>query len=429
MPASRNYRLIDGGRIRSLRTAQKANSPAELIVDRKEGRTVATEKDFLKVLDAIREIAPTLRSNGRRAEKENWIPQANIELLENTGLFGVAVPERFGGLDLPAAQQAALLTETARSCGSTGWVSMVWVTTAWMATLYPDAAQEEVFSDGQVRVSGGFTPSGTLVPTEGGYVLNGSWRFNTGVRGARWNVCTALAENGHGQVEELFPLVPTAELTLADDWDVFGAAGTGSVTSTAQDVFVPAHRVVDASVYEAATKGRWNAHLTGRNYSLLSYILATTASTFIGLAQAALDEFVARLPGKGITYTNWSEQKEHPHIQFQVAMAANKIASCEGLQRALLETVQRRADNGEKMTLEEKATVRGQLAFVAQTAKEAVAMLLTLSPASSIARGAALQRIHRDVTALSLHGLLAPIGSLEAQGRVLLGLEPGTEYL
>ncbi|MFE7651032.1 acyl-CoA dehydrogenase family protein [Streptomyces phaeoluteigriseus] len=390
---------------------------------------VATEKDFLKVLEAIQEIAPTLRGNGRRAEEENWIPRTNIELLESTGLFGVAVPERFGGLDLPAQQQAALLTETARACGSTGWVSVVWVTTAWMATLYPDTAQEEVFADGKVRVSGGFTPSGTLVPTEGGYVLNGSWRFNTGVLGAHWNVCTALVEHEDGQVEEVFPLVPTGELTTADDWDVFGAAGTGSVTSTAKDVFVPAHRVVDAAVYESATADRWNAHLTGRNYSLFSYILAVTTSAFIGLAKAALDEFAARLPGKGITYTNWSEQKEHPHIQFQVAMAANKIASCEGLQRALLETVQRRADNGEQMTLEEKATVRGQLAFVAQTTKEAVAMLLTLSPASSITRGMALQRIHRDITALSLHGLLAPIGSLEAQGRVLLGLEPGTEYL
>ncbi|MFE6621142.1 acyl-CoA dehydrogenase family protein [Streptomyces sp. NPDC057740] len=381
------------------------------------------------MLEAIREIAPTLRGNGVRAEEENWIPEANIELLENAGLFRAAVPERFGGLDLPADQQAALLTETARACGSTGWVSMVWVTTAWMATLYPDAAQEEVFADGSVRISGGFSPSGSLVPTEGGYILNGSWRFNTGVRGAHWNVCTALVEHEDGRVEELFPLVPAGELTVGDDWDVFGGAGTGSVTSTAKDVFVPEHRVVDASVYEAATADRWNADLTGRNYGLLSYILATTASVFIGLGQAALDEFIARLPGKGITYTNWSEQKEHPHIQIQVAVAANKIASCAGLQRALLETVQRRADHGERMTLEEKATVRGQLAFVAQTTKDAVGALLTLSPASSIARSAVLQRVHRDVTALSLHGLLAPIGSLEAQGRVLLGSDPGTEYL
>ncbi|MFE4378320.1 acyl-CoA dehydrogenase family protein [Streptomyces cyaneofuscatus] len=389
----------------------------------------AAGKDFPTLLDAIRGIVPKLRANSPEAEERRRIPDENIALLDEAGVFGMAVPERFGGSDLPAWQQAAAFAEIARACGSSGWVTMVWVTTGWMASLYPDKAQEEVFAGGSVRVSGGFTASGTLVSTEGGYVLNGSWRFNTGVQGAQWNVCAATVEREDGQVEELFPLVPTDELTTADDWKVFGAAGTGSVTSTAENVFVPAHRVVDASVYEAATGDRWNAETPGRNYNLLGYILATTGAVFVGLAQAALDEFMARLPGKGITYTHWTEQGEHPHTQIQLALAANKIASCEALLQTLLKTVQDRADRGERMTLQERATVRGQVAFVAQTAKEVVAMLYALSPASAIMSSGAFQLIQRDIMALSLHGLLAPVGSLEAQGRVLLGMEPGTDYL
>ncbi|MBT2430537.1 acyl-CoA dehydrogenase family protein [Streptomyces sp. ISL-112] len=389
----------------------------------------AMEKDFLALLDAVRDIAPKLRVNSPEAEKQRRVPDESIALLDEAGVFRMAVPERFGGSDLSAKQQAAVVAEVAKACGSSGWVSMVWVTTAWMASLYPDRTQEEVFAGGSVRVSGGFTASGTLVPTEGGYILNGSWRFNTGVQGAQWNVCAATVEREDGQVEELFPLVPTEELAIGEDWNVFGAAGTGSVTSTAKDVFVPAHRVVDASVYEAETGDRWNAHTTGRNYNLLGYILATTASVFVGLATAALDEFMARLPGKGITYTHWAEQSEHPHTQIQVAVAANRIASCEALHQALLRKVQHRADRGEKMTLQERATVRGQVAFVAQTTKDAVGMLYTLSPASAIMSSGAFQLIQRDIMALSLHGLLAPVGSLEAQGRVLLGMEPGTDYV
>ncbi|MDT0441418.1 acyl-CoA dehydrogenase family protein [Streptomyces johnsoniae] len=389
----------------------------------------SAEADLLVVLEAVRKIAPALRSNALRAENENWIPDENIALLEEAGVFSVAVPERFGGLDLPVDRQAALLAEIARYCGSTGWVAMVWVTTAWMASLYPDRAQAEVFAGGSVRVSGGFTPSGTLVPTEGGYLLTGTWRFNTGVKGAEWNVCAAVAEYQDGRTEELFPLVPTSALSTGDDWDVFGAAGTGSVTSTAKDVFVPAHRVVDAAVYEAATGNRWNAEVHGRNYHLLSYILAGGASVFTGLGRAALDAFTQALPGKGITYTNWAEQNQHPHIQIQVAVAANKIASCEALQESFLRPIQGRADRGEPLTLAERATVRGQVAHIVQTTKEAVGELAALSPASAISRSKEFQRIHRDILALSLHGLLAPIGSLEVQGRVLLGLEPGTDYL
>ncbi|MFD8965478.1 acyl-CoA dehydrogenase family protein [Streptomyces sp. NPDC059568] len=388
-----------------------------------------SQENLAMVLDAIRKISPTLRENSKAAESHRWITEESIELLKEAGVFRVAVPERFGGLDLPAADQAEVLSEIARSCGSTGWVASVWMSSTWIASLYPDKAQEEIFANGSVRISGGFTPSGTLKATDGGYILNGSWRFNTGVRGAEWNICAAMAELPNGEHEELFAIVPISEVSVADDWDTFGAAGTGSVTSTVKDVFVPAHRVVDATVYDASTRDRWNADINGRNYNLISYILATCAPVYIGLAKAALDLFVERLPGKGITYTEWTEQSLHPYTQVQVATAANKIAACEALQRVWLESIQNREDAGEKMTVEAKAAVRGQVGYVVQTAKEAVEVLYNISSASTIARGNAFQRVYRDIAALSLHGLLTPVSSLEAHGRVLLGLEPGTEYI
>ncbi|MBV7699691.1 acyl-CoA dehydrogenase family protein [Streptomyces sp. TRM70350] len=383
----------------------------------------------IDVLEAVRNAVPALRKNAGDTENERWIVDENIDILEKAGVFRTAVPERFGGLDLPVEQQAAILAEIARGCGSTGWVSMVWVSTAWIATLYPDRAQEEVFANGSVRISGGFTPSGTLVPTEGGYLLNGTWRFNTGVRGAQWNVHAALVEHPDGRQEELFALVPIEDVTVADDWDVFGAGGTGSATSTVKDVFVPAHRVVDGAVFDASTRDRWNADVKGRNYNLTSYVLATCAPVYLGIARAALELFVERLPGKGITYTNWTEQREHPHTQIQVAHAANRIASCEALSRDWLRVMQDRADLGEKMTVLEKATVRGQVGYVVQATKEAVETLYNISSASTILRSNPFQRAFRDIEALALHGLLTPVSSLEAHGRVLLGLEPGTDYI
>ncbi|MFF4873932.1 acyl-CoA dehydrogenase family protein [Streptomyces sp. NPDC090109] len=387
------------------------------------------ESEARNVLEAVRESIPVLRRNATESEDRRWIADENVDLLEKAGVFRTAVPERFGGLDLPAEEQAEILAEIARGCGSTGWVSMVWVSTAWIATLYPDRAQEEVFAQGSVRISGGFTPSGTLTPTEGGYLLNGSWRFNTGVRGAEWNVHAAMVEHGNGEHEELFALVPTGDITLADDWNVFGAGGTGSVTSTAKDVFVPAHRVVDGAVFDASTGDRWNADVKGRNYNLTSYILATCAPVYQGIAQAALELFTERLPGKGITYTEWSEQSRHPYTQIQLAHATNKIASCAALSRDWLRVMQERADRGEKMTVREKAAVRGQVGYVVQSTREAVESLYAISSASTILLSNPVQRAFRDIEALSLHGLLTPVSSLEAHGRVLLGLEPGTDYI
>ncbi|MFB0619449.1 acyl-CoA dehydrogenase family protein [Streptomyces sp. AGS-58] len=382
-----------------------------------------------QVLKAVREAVPTFRRNGMETEKQRWLVDENIELLEKAGVFRTAVPERFGGLDLPVAEQAEIINAISQGCASTGWVSMVWISSAWIVSLYPDRAQEEVFAGGSVRVSGGFTPSGTLTPVEGGYRLSGSWRFNTGVPGAQWNIHAALVEHPDGRHEELFALVPAEDITVADDWDVFGAAGTGSATSTVKDVFVPAHRVVDASVYDAATGDRWNAEVKGRNYGLLSYILATCAPVYLGIARSALDLFTERVTGKAITYTNWTDQREHPYTQITVARAANQIAACEELSRDWLRVVQERADRGEQLTVEEKVTVRGQVGYVVEATKDAVQMLYDISSASTIVRSNHFQRAFRDISALSLHGLLTPTSSLEAHGRVLLGLEPGTDYI
>ncbi|MFF9087415.1 acyl-CoA dehydrogenase family protein [Streptomyces sp. NPDC014991] len=381
------------------------------------------------ILKAVQEAVPTLRQNAMETEKQRWLVDENIELLEKAGVFRTAVPERFGGLDLPVTEQADILAAISRGCASTGWVAMVWVSTAWIVSLYPDRAQEEVFAGGSVRVSGGFTPSGTLTPVEGGYRLSGSWRFNTGVPGAQWNIHAAMAEHADGRQEELFALVPAEDITIADDWDVFGAAGTGSATSTVKDVFVPAHRVVDASVYDASTGDRWNAETKGRNYNLLSYVLATCAPVYLGIARSALDLFAERIAGKAITYTNWTDQREHPYTQIAVGRAANQIAACEALSRDWLGVIQERADRGEKMTVAEKVAVRGQVGYVVEATQEAVRMLYDISSASTILRSNHFQRAFRDISALSLHGLLTPTSSLEAHGRVLLDLEPGTDYI
>ncbi|MBV2155285.1 acyl-CoA dehydrogenase family protein [Kitasatospora sp. SUK 42] len=388
------------------------------------------ESEVASVLDAVKDIVPRLRENGPEGEDRRWIPDENIDLLEKAGVFRIAVPRRFGGLDFSLEDQVKVLTEIARGDGSTGWVAVAWVSSAWMASLYPDRTQEEVFSGGSVKISGGFTANGTLVPTEGGYLLNGTWRFNTGCRGADWDLLATHLERPGAEPEEVFALVPMSELTYADDWHVSAAAGTGSSTTTAKDVFVPAHRVASSEEAVLGTTGdRSNTGATGRNYGLISYVMAESVAAYIGMAKAALELFIERLPGRGIAYTNWTDQSQHPLTQIQVSIAANKIAAAEALSAGYLKLLQERADAGEQPTWDEKATVRGQCGFAIQLVKEAVEALHTVSGASALSRSAHFQRFYRDLLGLSLHGMMAPNANFEVHGRVLLGLDPDTYLL
>ncbi|ONK09793.1 acyl-CoA dehydrogenase family protein [Streptomyces sp. MP131-18] len=389
-----------------------------------------TQPTGASVLEAVRAAVPTLRANGREAEERRWLPGDNIRLLDEAGVFRMAVPGRFGGLDLPLAEQFTILEEISRGCGSTGWTAASWVSTAWMITLYPDSAQEEVFAEGTVRVSGGFTPGGTVTPTEGGYLLDGTWRFNTGCRAADWDMLAALLEKPDGSVELVYALVPMDELEIADDWYVSAASATGSSTATAKSVFVPEHRIADG---EAAVEGtltdRWNSGATGRNYGLIGLVMTEAVAVYIGMAQAAFDLFVERLPGRAIAYTNWEDQSRHPLTQLTVAQAENRIAAARALADEVVDLLQRRADAGEYPTTKERATVHGRCGFAIQSLKEAVELLHSVSGASALARSAPFQRFYRDLEGLSLHGMMAPATNLEVHGRALLGLEPDTPVL
>ncbi|MBT2400188.1 hypothetical protein J7E89_30565 [Streptomyces sp. ISL-100] len=239
-----------------------------------------------------------------------------------------------------------------------------------------------------------------------------------------------MMEHPDGSVEEAMALLPMSEMTVVDDWDVTAGCATGSATSSAKDVFIPARRVgrFEELIF-SATGDRSNTGATGRNYGLVSQVMALAAAVFIGIAKGTYELFLERLPGRGITYTAWEDQTQHPLTQIHVATAANKIAAAEGLADGWLRVLQDRADAGEQPTLEEKAAVRGQTAFAAQLSKEAVELLFNASGGSVIQRGVHIQRFHRDIQGFSLHALAQLNANLEVQGRVLLGLDPETPFL
>ncbi|GIE82594.1 acyl-CoA dehydrogenase [Actinoplanes philippinensis] len=383
------------------------------------------------LLSAVKDIVPALRANGQQAEDQRWLPVANLDLLEAAGVFRMATPRAFGGLDLSLREQSAVLAEIARGCPSSSWVSMVWVSSAWMVSLFPEELQSEVFKNPSVRISGGFSPTGTLVPAGDGYTLNGTWGFNSGCRGADWNMMLANVERPDGSVDEAVVLVPIDQFTVDDDWNASSLAATGSCTTHARDVHVPAHRVVIPAEAEAAIAAgiELPPPPPGRGYGLYSFLFSQAVATFVGIARGALEMFLERLPGRGISYTAWDDQAEHPVTQIQIGAAASRIAAAEALSEQMYELLQTRADAYEELTLEERGAVRGHSAYAVQLCKEAVEILYSASGASVIKRSVPLQRFHRDIQGLSLHGWIVLNTNLELYGRLLLGKDPQTALL
>lgn len=376
------------------------------------------------------ELVPTLRERAAWSEENRRLPEETIEALAEAGIFRMRRPRRYGGYECDARTLVEVAAELARGDGSVAWTSAVYWIPTWMTGLFPDEVQDEVFATPDVRVCGTLSPSATAVPVDGGVVVNGRWGFVSGALHSHWQEIVAIQVGPGEQPVPILALVPMSDLRIIDDWDTSGLRATGSVTTVAEDVFVPAARVLPLPlVLEGRSASRRNADSAIHRVPLLPVASASSVGTAIGLARAAREAFFERLPDRKITYTDYPSQSAAPLTHLQVAEAIMKIDEAEFHAYRLADTVDAKAATGEPWTVEERVRARADMGAACRLAEEAVDILATASGGSSIYRTVPIQRIRRDMHAMTLHALMHPDTNAELYGRILCGLEPNTHYL
>ena len=374
-----------------------------------------------------REIAPILQEHANWNEQHQRLHDETIQALEQAGVFKLRAPKRYGGYEADSRTLVEVLAELGQGDGSTAWVAWVLTSNTWLVGLFPDAVQDEAFSTPDVRVSGTLSPTGRAEHRDDGFVLNGQWHFQSGAWHSQWSVMAALSPIPEGGMAPVAVLIPTSELEILDDWDTSGLKGTGSVSTVAREVFVPAQRVLSVMPLLAGQPAsQMNAEAPIYRSPRVPTIAAAASGTPLGLAKAAMTNFFQRLPGRGIAYTTYTKQAEAPITHMQVAEAAMKIDEAEfhAFRAAIL--VDSKAESGEAWTLEERARVRMDAGMTARLAKEAIDILNTASGGSSIYSSVPIQRIERDIQAANLQGMIHPNTNLELYGRIRCGLEPNT---
>ncbi|MEU0743888.1 acyl-CoA dehydrogenase family protein [Streptomyces sp. NPDC006134] len=388
---------------------------------------VPTRADLVQRAAAL---APLLKKNAAQAEQDRRLQDETIEALAEAGLFRLRVPKRYGGYEADTRTLVEVGAELGRADGAAAWTASVYWIPTFMACLFPDSVQDEVFATPDVRICGTLSPSAQAVPAEGGIVVNGRWGFVSGARHAHWQEIIAVQPLPDGQHLPVMALVPMSDLEIVDDWDTSGLCGTGSVSTVARDVFVPQERVIPLP---AILQGRYaserNATSPVYRVPLLPVAAVSSVGTALGLARAARDVFFERLPGRALTYTAYQSQAEAPLTHHQVAEATLKTDQAEFHAHRLAGLVDAKGLAGEEFTLEERARARADMGAVVRLAKEAVGILAAASGGSSIYRDVPMQRISRDIQAVSLHALMNPDTNNELYGRVLCGLEPNTLYI
>ncbi|MET7486374.1 acyl-CoA dehydrogenase family protein [Streptomyces sp. NPDC005538] len=382
------------------------------------------------LVERVRALQPLLREQALRTEQERRVTAEVVSALSDAGVYRMNVPRRYGGYQSRLSTQVEVLGEIAAGCGSTGFMTLIQAGCSYVAALFPDEAQDEIFTGPDVRVGGTLIPDAVAVAADGGYVVNGTSAFATGCQNADWHLLTVRVESAGGPPEVLWTAVPMSDLEILDDWFVSGLAGSGSNSVVARDVFVPAHRVLPVGpLLGGDFPSKANAGDPFYRMPVLMLFCAWTAPNALGLARAALAEFTERIHRRGITYTFHERQFEAGVTHLQVAEAALKISCAELLTAEFVARIESAAEHDTPYTQEERAKIRAQSGYTTRLCKEAVDLVASASGASSLHRDVPVQRAVRDLHALSLHSFVNPTTNLELYGRVLSGLDAGTPFL
>jgi 3-hydroxy-9,10-secoandrosta-1,3,5(10)-triene-9,17-dione monooxygenase len=380
------------------------------------------------LLARVAELRPWLRERQSLTEQQRRIPQESIERLDAAGLFGLTKPARFGGADFTTRELHDIYRGLGAGCGATAW--LVWAAAGgnlW-SCAFPDDVVAPVYESAWVGnrtfALGGTSRrmSGTARKVDGGWMLKGVWPFATGsVHASHGYLAAFYDETDDSKVG--MALVPKASLVARDDWDAMGLAGTGSQTvATDGEVFVPDERfstpaLLATRIAELTAQGR------GPRRGGLARSLVTCTGVALGMADQAMEVFLAGVGKRSIPYSPYARQAEAPVTHLTVGRAYGQIRAAARVADAAVTELDRCEAEGVDPAEFEVLQFHTDAAYVWDACSSAIETLFHASGASAIIKQQPLQLIARNCRAGSLHAAHNLDTWLENTGRALCGAD------
>jgi 3-hydroxy-9,10-secoandrosta-1,3,5(10)-triene-9,17-dione monooxygenase len=223
-----------------------------------------------------------------------------------------------------------------------------------------------------------------------------------------------------------FMMLPRPDYEVVDDtWHVSGMKGTGSKDIIVKDAFVPSHRLLPVADL-GPSSGMADVH--GREsyrFPAMAMLSYTLCSPLVGVAQAAVDEFIELMQGTA----GPGRTAESAYIQIRLAESSVEVDTARLIVEHNTRKVIADAAAGGSISELDAHRYRRNVNYVTRLCVAAVDRLFEASGGRSLWETAAMQRIHRDVHAGAHQTALFWDPVAEAYGRALLGLAPSQSLL
>jgi 3-hydroxy-9,10-secoandrosta-1,3,5(10)-triene-9,17-dione monooxygenase len=393
-----------------------------------------TPREIVARAEAMR---PKLLEAQAETEERTFYSEEMHRAFTEAGFYRILQPRRFGGYEFDLPTYFRVISEITRGCPSTGWcLCLAGAHVLQVASMYSERAQRDVFGpDGHFACASFGFPVGVAEPKDGGYVLDGTWPYASGIPYSTHFMGQTLLHPDDPTDPGLMFVIGADKFERLDDWgDVLGMIGSGSHSIRIEKGWIPEHHaerviMVDLPV-EGGTVGselHGNSMYAGRT---LGFFHGEFAAIMVGAAKAALDEYERIITTRPFAWNPGIKRFELEHYQRYVGEATAEIATAEAamIQGAeqWMELARQNVEEGRPFTAEDDARLEALPATACRLAWHAVEGILFRTGGSASARnGQRMQRYWRDMSTYWSHNTPAQRDLLLTRlGRMRLGLPP-----
>jgi alkylation response protein AidB-like acyl-CoA dehydrogenase len=368
-------------------------------------------------------MSTRLAERAQAAEALRSVPEATLSEAREAGLFNMLVPPARGGEGASFPIFLDVVRRLGAGCASSAWTLSFLALHAWLLCKFEPALQEELFANGAVPMAPApLAPTGKAEKVDGGYRVSGRWEWATGANHADWVMVNCLES---GAMIPRFAVLPITDVVVHDVWRVAGMAATGSNTISADNVFVPPHRTLQAHLLKLAPSPG-EALYPGSNvrYPLGAVLAVVACTAALGAAEGGLAAFTERMRSKVQAYSGGARAADSPAMHLRLGEALATVRAARLVWEDAISRLERDGPMGHETPLDTLAAIRLASADVVRLANVALNTLGAAAGASAGFLDFPLQRHLRDVQMMRGHVVYDWDRAAQIGGKIALGLPP-----